>query len=737
MPNKKKKKPIKKPKSKQARRGAVRQKKKFLKPGRKKLLAGLIVAVVALIIGGWLIAKEIPNPKKLSSGEYPESSQIFDRNGKLLYEFYSDKRRIPVELNNIPDNLVKATMAIEDTNFYRHFGFDIKGIARGFYRTVFKKRLQGGSTLTQQLVKNALLTPERTVSRKIKEAILTVATEILYTKDQILQMYLNQTPYGGTMWGVQAAAKGIFNKDVKDLDLAESALIAGLPGSPTTFSPFAHPDAAKKRQELVLYRMQELGMISEEERKAAEKEKLDYYVQRSGIEAPHFVFYVKEGLVEEYGLSQVNEGGLKITTTLDLDVQKMAEEVVAEEISGLERYKVSNGAVVVTEPKTGEILAMVGSKDYFADDIDGKFNVTTALRQPGSSIKPLNYAIGLDRGIVTPASIFIDEVSCFQVPGQDPYCPTNYGYRYFGVQTLRNSLANSLNIPAVKMLQMNGVEAFVASASAMGIDTFQSPENYGLSLTLGGGEVRMTDMAEAFGALANMGIRQDLVSILKIEDKYGEVLEEYRYVPGERVLSAETAFMVHSILSDDGARSAVFGRGSLLNIKKHPEVAVKTGTTNELRDNWTIGYTQDYVVVVWVGNNDNTKMSWIASGVTGASPIWNEIMTNLLEDKTVKKPTRPSGVISLRVCNQNGALESENPGCESHFEYFNKNFLPKGQPIAKMAILVDKNTGVMIKEGEVNENAEWQEKTVLTDVSGNKLCLDCPRNNNEDNQDSQ
>ncbi|HPJ17440.1 MAG TPA: transglycosylase domain-containing protein [Candidatus Woesebacteria bacterium] len=701
---------------------------KFQRKARGKtktgwLILGALILVATIVL--WLLLKDLPNPKKLSLDEYPEASQVYDRNGKLLYEFYSEKRRIVSSLNEIPDDLKKATLAIEDSNFYKHIGFDFKGILRGLYRTVIEKRLQGGSTLTQQLVKNALLSPERTWTRKIKEAVLTIATEVLYSKDQIFEMYFNQTPYGGTMWGVKAAAKGIFNKEVKDLTLAESALLAGLPGSPTRYSPFAHPEAAKKRQEMVLKRMRELNYISEEVYQKAVSEPLNYYLSKTNIEAPHFVFYVKERLVEKYGLKRVNEGGLKVTTSLDLGIQKQAEEIVASETAKLAKMKVSNGAMLITEPKSGQILAMVGSKDYFSNDIDGKYNVTTALRQPGSSIKPLNYAVGIEMGKVTAASVFDDNPTCFAVANQKPYCPTNYGGAYHGIQSLRNSLANSLNIPAVKVLKLNGLETFIASVSAMGISTYKDPSQYGLSLTLGGGEVMMTDMATAFGVLANSGLRQDLDPILKVEDNKGEVIYQYQFIPGNRVLSRETSYIITQILSDDGARGMVFGRGSMLNIKGHPEVAVKTGTTNDMKDNWTIGYSPDYVVAVWVGNNDNTRMGGLVSGTTGAAPIWNKMMTALLKDKNVKKPTMPSGVVGVHVCNLTGLAVPES-GCESHYEYFKKEFLPAASYALRQNILINKDTGKIVAEGENIPNAEWQEHSVVMDVTGTTICLDCP-----------
>lgn len=688
---------------------------------KKKYL--IVLAILFLVLVAVYLVKEIPNPTKLSSTEYPESSQILDRNGNLLYEMYSDKRRTAVTLNEIPDSLKKATLAIEDVNFYKHNGFDMKGILRGLYRTVFQKRLQGGSTLTQQLVKNALLTQERTISRKVKEAILTIATEVIYSKDQILEMYFNQTPYGGMLWGVEAAAKGIFNKNAKDLNLAESALIAGLPASPTKYNPFTHPETAKARQEMVLTAMEKVGYISQEEMEKAKSEKLNYYLNKTGILAPHFVFYVKEILDETYDNKKLMEGGLKITTSLDLNIQKMVEDKVASEVASLKKYNVTNGAAMVTEPKTGQILAMVGSIDYFSNEIDGKYNVTTALRQPGSSIKPFNYAVGLELGKITAASIEADVPTCFGVENQKAYCPTNYGNHYYGLQTIRNSLANSLNIGAVKVLKLNGLETFVASASALGLTTLKDPSNYGLSLTLGGGEVLMNDMMTAYGVLANMGIKQEKTPILKIADKDGKTLEENKDNPGKRLLSIETSYLIQQILSDDGARSMVFGRGSFLNIKNHPEVAVKTGTTNDLRDNWTFGYTSDYVVGTWVGNNNNSKMNGVVSGTTGAAPMWSKIMTEILKDKPAKNPVKPVDIVGMNVCNLSG-MAVPDEGCESHFEYFKKDFLPQ-KTVFKQSVLINKDTGMIVGEGENIPNAEWQEHTIVKDIVGAVVCLDC------------
>ncbi len=692
------------------------------------LIVFLMFAIVISSLAYKWVGNAIGNTSNFISDDYAESNLIYDRNGKQLYELFAEKSRISVGISDIPGNLKNATLAIEDANFYQHVGFDIKGLLRGMFRTIFLGRRQGGSTITQQLIKNTRLTPERTLQRKIKEAVLTIAAEMIYSKDQILEMYFNRIPYGGTVWGVAAAAQNFFGKNLNQLSLAEAALLAGLPASPTKYSPFLYPEKAKARQEMVLERMKELKMISPEEEAKAKAEVLTYATKAKNIHAPHFVFYVRNELVKEFGEERVRKGGLKVTTSLDLDLYNFAQEAVAGEINGLQarNASVGNGAVLVTSAKTGEIMAMVGSKDYFDTNIDGQVNITTSLRQPGSSIKPLNYAVAIDMGKITAATVFEDEPYCFGQVNQKSYCPTNYGNAYHGIQSVRNSLGNSLNIPAVKVLKLNGLETFIASASAFGISTFTDPKNYGLSLTLGGGEVKMLDMNVAYGVLANGGVRQDLNSILKVVDKQNTVLSEMSILEGERVLSREAAFIITNILSDDGARGMVFGRGSLLNIKGHPEVAVKTGTTNDLRDNWTIGYTPDWVVTSWVGNSDNTKMSKIVSGTTGAAPIWNKVMTYWLGDKPAKKTIQPTEIIQKTVCNITGGLVPEE-GCDSKNEYFKKGTIPPVLKITTQKILIDKTNNKVIKEGENNPNAEWQDKQVIIDPVSGPACLDCAR----------
>jgi len=682
------------------------------------------------------ILKDLPSPKKLSSPTFfPISTKIYDRSGILLYDIFIEKNRTPVKLSELPDFVKKATIASEDKDFYKHGGFALRGIARAVYNIVFHHKLQGGSTITQQLAKNALLTQERTLQRKIKEALLTISIEVLYPKDTILEMYLNQIPYGGTAYGIGAASQLYFGKSAKDLTLAEAALLAGLPASPTRYSPFgANPELAKKRQEYVLDEMAKDKLISEEEAQKAKEERLSFAEHGQGIKAPHFVMYVKDQLVEKYGQQTVDRGGLRVYTTLDLQLQEFSQEAVATEVAKLQREKVSNGAVLVTNPKTGEILAMVGSKDYFAKDIDGNVNVTTSLRQPGSAIKPLNYALAFEKKILTPASLILDIPTCFSVVGQELYCPDNYDGQFHGATQVRFALGNSYNIPAVKTLAFNGLNDFIATASAMGISTFKNPKDYGLSLTLGGGEVKMTDMATAFGVLANQGTRQNLYSIQKVEDYTGKVLEEHKFEEGPKILSAESCYLVSHILLDNNARQPMFGLSSYLVIKNHPEVSVKTGTTNDRRDNWTVGFTPSYLVAVWVGNNDNSPMSYVASGVTGASPIWNRVMKYALNQQDQAKGKnfqewliKPEGVIGASVCVTSGLLPGDS-NCPQRYEYFLDGTVPRETENLKKQIQINKASQQPVEPGQnlPPENIETQEHQAVTDLSNCVLCLDCP-----------
>jgi penicillin-binding protein 1C len=722
-----------------------RYKKKFSKVTSNKrtrriLQYGFWILPISLVLTFYVvILKDLPSPNRLTTYATPLATKIYDRNGKLLFDIFADQNRTAVPLSDIPKYLQEATISIEDKDFYKHQGIDpVGGVLRAAVATITGKQIQGGSTITQQLVKSALLSPERTVVRKIKEAILAILVELRYPKDKILELYLNQIPYGGTAWGVESAAERYFGIPVKNLTLAQCALLAGLPQAPTQYSPFgAHPLLAKERQKEVLQRMVEDKYITKEQADAAAAEEL-VYKKETGIKAGHFVMYVKEQLVNTYGEALVGLGGLKVTTTLDLDLQEYAEGTVAAEVAKLKSYRVSNGAALITKPATGEILAMVGSTDYFATP-SGSYNVTTALRQPGSSIKPINYAIGIDRHIVTPATLFLDEPTCFGVVNQLLYCPQNYDGKFHGPVQLRMALGNSFNIPAVKMLKLNTVETMIASASAFGLTTLIDPKLYGLSLTLGGGEVHMTDMAEAFGVFANAGIRKNLVSVLKVVDKNGKVLEEYKdpnldkdvpsqlLLQGPRVISQETAFLISHILLDNNARMDEFGPNSELVIPNHA-VSVKTGTTNDFRDNWTIGFTPQYLVATWVGNNDNTPMnSALVSGITGAAPIWNKLMRKALEGKPDLWPKQPDGIVGARVCSVSGLLppndDPGNPGCPIRFEYFIKDTVPTAREQLKQNVLIDKSTGDLAEPGKT-DNVEFQEHQVLSDGLS-RWCLDC------------
>ncbi len=696
-----------------------------------------------LIGAGLYLFWGIPLPTDLSNNVQPVSTKIFDRNGKLIYEIYTDKRRTPIPLSEMPAKFKEATISIEDKNFYSDQGFSFTGIVRALFNTVFKRQVQGGSTITQQLVKNALLTNERTIRRKAQEVILTIVVEGIYTKDQILENYLNTIPYGGTAYGIESASETYFNKPAKDLDLAQSALLAGLPQAPSTYSPFgAHPELAKGRQDDVLKQMVTNKYITQAESDAADKEQL-VYATISAPAAPHFALWIKGQLADKYGDQMVEQGGLRVYTTLDLDIQNIAQLAVATEVGKLKNQHVGNGAVLVTRPGTGEILAMVGSKDYFAEDTDGKVNVTLASRQPGSSIKPLNYALAIRDKKITAATAFADVPTCFLVAGQPNYCPVNYDNTFHGLTEARFALGNSYNIPAVKTLAANGIENFVSFANQMGITSFTDPKNYGLSLTLGGGEVRPYDMAVAYGVLANQGVEQPLMAVTKVVDWKGKVLEENDptkiQLTGQRVLTSDVTFIISHILYDNNARTAAFGPSSFLNVKNHPEVSVKTGTTNDRRDNWTIGYTPDAVVVTWVGNNDNSPMSGAVSGVSGASPIWNTVMKTVL-DKAEKGaydpkeighawPKQPDNVIGATICADTGGLpgaDPANPGCPTRFEYFLVGTLPSTNLVTNQDVLVYNDTGQLAPATADPTQIHSENKPIYKDPDGALYCMNCP-----------
>ncbi len=707
-----------------------------------RLRKRIIFFTVVISVLTWLFWG-LPLPTNLGVRE-PVSTKLFDRNGKLIYEIYTDKRRTPIKLSELPDSVKEATIAIEDKDFYKHSAFSPTGIIRAVFNTVFKRNLQGGSTLTQQLVKNAFLTQDRTIKRKVREFVLAMLVETIYSKDQILENYLNQVPYGGSAYGIESASELYFGKPAKDLTLSESALLAGLTQAPTYYSPFgAHPELAKARQEEVLNQMVASKYISFDAATVAKNEKLNYK-EINVPSAPHFALWIKEQLAQKYGDLLVEQGGLRVTTTLDLDLQNFAQDAVATEVGKLKKLNVKNGAVLVTYPKTGEILAMVGSKDYFANDEDGKVNITLAQRQPGSSIKPINYALALRDHKITPATILADVPTCFSSAGTSIYCPVNYDGKFHGGVAARFALGNSFNIPAVRVLALNGIDNFIGFANSLGISTFTDPSKYGLSLTLGGGEVKPYDMAIAYGALANGGIKENLISVLKVTDWQGKTYEENKpqSLTGDRVLTNDVSFLVSHILLDNNARTEAFGPSSFLVVNGHPEVSVKTGTTNDRRDNWTIGYTGQVVVVTWVGNNDNSPMSGAVSGVSGASPIWNHVIKNALdkaekgfynkEDDGHNWPHQPATVVGATICATTGYKPSGdqgNPGCPTRFEYFLDGTVPGVQEVTTQDVQLDKTTHALASQKEIIEQpdqVETQNHPILYDPLKTLMCLDCP-----------
>ena len=605
--------------------------------------------------------KDLPSPTDLSNKEQNVTTRILDRNGVLLYRIYEDENRTLVSLPVVSQYLKDATIAIEDQDFYSHFGFSIKGIFRAVLKNIKGESTQGGSTITQQLIKNRLLNNEKTYRRKIRELLLSLIAERIYSKEQILEMYLNTVAYGGSTYGIEEASWRYFNKSAKDLSLGESALLAGLPQAPSTYTPFgSNPELAYSRQSEVLRRMVEDGYISQIQADQAKKEKLVFNQDRIDMQAPHFVMYVRKLLAEKYGEDVLSKGGLEVRTTLDISLQNQAQAIVSNEIAKLGVFKISNGAALVTNPKTGEILAMVGGADYYDFVHDGQVNVTIRPRQPGSSIKPLTYSVAFEQG-KTAASIIDDSPVVYQIPGSKPYAPKNYDGRFHGRVTLREALASSYNIPAVKLLAELGVNTLLNKGEALGISTWQARSRFGLSLTLGAGEVLMTEMAQLYSSFANLGYPVEVDPFLEIGNYKGEVLYRNNCALdasncyGDLELSPKAAYLITDILSDNKARSPAFGAFSVLNIPNQ-QVAVKTGTTNSMKDNWTIGYTSDRLVATWVGNNDNTPMSYVASGITGASPIWNKIMLLLLDDKNPHKFTVPENMIKVKICATTGTL---------------------------------------------------------------------------------
>lgn len=688
------------------------------------VLFGIIILLVFTFGSIAYIARDIPSPGKINITK-TSSTVFYDRNDKVLFEMYRDKNRIPVSIQNVPKTLQQATIAIEDKSFYSHKGFSPMGMIRGLISTMFKGQLAGGSTLTQQLVKNVLLTQDRTVKRKIKEFVLSVEIERRFTKDQILEMYLNESPYGGTFWGVQSASVGYFNKDVKELTLVESAFIAGLPQRPSAYSPFIGKDKLYiARTKHVLRRMREDKYITKEQelKASAQIEKMKFVKPKLSIFAPHFVFYVRKLLVAEFG-EKILDQGLQIKTTLDLTIQKEVEKIVNEEVEKIKKFNATNGAVVVLDTKTNDILAMVGSYDYNDPDY-GSFNTATALRPPGSAIKPITYAAAFEKGY-TPSSVIMDVKTEFPDQGGKAYIPVNYDNTFRGPIQLRFALGNSINIPAVKLVAMVGVKTILQKAYDMGISTLEpNTENlnrFGLSITLGGGETRLTDLTNAYATIARGGKKLPLNSFIEVKDIKGKILLKKENIQPQQVLKPEIAFLLSHILSDNNARSAAFGTRSYLSIPGKT-VAVKTGTTNDKKDNLTLGFTNDITIGVWVGNNDNTPMNQkIASGVTGASPIWNRTMTYLLKKYKdgIIKPT--GSIIAIEVDSFLGGLPKE--GVPNRSEYYIKGTEPQNQSQYYKKLKISRSTGKLANEVEI-KSGDFDEKEYIVITESDPISKD-------------
>ena len=637
----------------------------------KRLLFILIVVglVSAAGIYAWLFV-DLPSLDTLYQHASAPSTRILDRQGRVLYEISDPHqgRHTPVKFNDIPQYCREATIATEDANYYTHPGVDFIGILRAIWINLQGGEvLSGGSTITQQLARNLMLSPDersqRTLTRKLREAILAWRITQNFSKDDILALYLNEAYYGNLAIGLEAAAQVYFGKSVGELDLAECALLAGLPQSPGRYDPLSDLDAAKQRQTVVLDLMAKQGYVTPDRAELAKTEDLQFAATPFPIEAPHFVAYVRQWLEDRYGLEAIYTQGLVVTTTLDLDWQNTAQAIAQRHLADLRENKpdqpgknVNDAAVVALDPQSGEILVMLGSPDYFDKKIDGAVNATIAHRQPGSSIKPITYAAAFDPqspAPLTPASMILDVRSSFPTKEGDPYVPKNYDLQFHGPVSAREALASSYNIPAVKVLQHVGLDRMIALARDLGITTFGQPDRYGLSLTLGGGEVRLLDMALAYSAFANGGHKIDPVAVLQVNDARGNTLYANTPQQGEQVLDPRVAYLITSILSDNKARAPAFSEYSVLRLTR--PAAAKTGTTTDWRDNWTLGYTPELVTGVWVGNADNKPMERV-SGVSGAGPIWHDFMQEALKGKPIQPFARPDGLIDLDVCATSGLL---------------------------------------------------------------------------------
>lgn len=605
-------------------------------------------------------SRDLPEAGKIMDRSVALSTKIYDRKGEtLLYEVHGDQNRTMISVSDLPDYIKQATIAIEDKDFYKHGGISLRGIVRSQIMPLLKgQRVQGGSTLTQQFVKNAILTNERKLSRKIKEWILSYQIERKFSKDQILEFYLNEIPYGGAIYGVESAAKYYFGKTAKDLTLAEAAVLAALPQAPSYYSPYGNnKDKLINRQHIVLDYMVEQGYIDQAQADAAKAEPINFKKRAENILAPHFVMYVRELLEEKYGSSMVEQSGWVIRTSLDWDAQQKAEAAINDIApKNQESFGAGNAALVSLDANSGEVLAMVGSKDYFDDDIDGQVNVALSPRQPGSSLKPLVYLAAFAKGYRPDTVLFDLKTKFGYKPDGTPYEPNNYDLKEHGLVTMRQALAGSLNIPAVKTLYLAGVYNVLDWAQKFGYTTLTDRDRYGLSLVLGGGEVKLLEHVNAYATLAREGVYKDTVAILEIKDSKGKDIEKAEENKGQRVIEKEPVRTVVDVMSDNSARAYIFGESNYLTLPDRP-VAAKTGTTNDYHDAWTLGFTPDIVTGVWVGNSDNKEMKRGADGSVVAAPIWNRFMREMTAGQPVKdfKKQELESCSKPMVCGQMGA----------------------------------------------------------------------------------
>ncbi len=597
----------------------------------------------------WISTFKLPTLDSFQERKVSQSTKIYDRTGEvLLYDVYQNIRRTVVPLDQISDHIKHASIAIEDKEFYTHHGVKPSSFIRAIFANLKTLQFsQGGSTITQQVVKNSLLTGEKSISRKIKEWVLAIKLEKILTKDEILAMYLNEIPYGGSIYGVEEASSAFFGKKSKDITIAEAAYLASLPKAPSYYSPYKNRTALDERKNVVLEEMKNQGYINETEFNQAKNEVVVFKTQEeSGIKAPHFVMFVKDLLEKQYGKEVLEQGGLKVITTLDYKLQEMIEKEAKEyALANAKTHQAENIATVAIDPKNGDVLAMVGSRDYFDTTIDGNFNIALAKRQPGSAFKPFAYATAFTKGF-TPSTVLFDVKTQFSTTckpddmknGDGCYAPINYTGNFRGPMTMRNALAQSINIPAIKTLYLAGMRDTLRFAKDMGISTLGNIDQYGLTLVLGGGEVSLVDMTSAYGVFANNGVRYPYKTILEITDKDTGVITKTEQTP-TNVLDKNVALQISNILSDDEARAPIFGAHSSLYIPNR-DVAVKTGTTNDYKDAWIVGYTPSLVIGGWVGNNNNTPMDKKVAGYIIA-PYWNKIMSKALENYPNEKFEAP------------------------------------------------------------------------------------------------